>query len=175
MPATYGSTINNPLPLAKVSGDYDSTKAVSNIILLAASKVKNGGNIMKINIERLIGVVQEHFDNEQSYRLECKKKDWFMRTQKEKDAVNWHERNQHGASNEVSDICAILNISIDNLYAIARLARKWEKKHNWQYCFPAESHQEAILKYLTPAEPFSGPYINYINWNINHKAEKKAA
>lgn len=130
---------------------------------------------MKINIDRLIGVVQEHFDNEQSYILECKKKEWFRRTQTEKDAVNWHERNQHGTSNEVTDICAILNISTDKLYTMARLARKWEKKHNWELCFPAEPHKEAILRYLLPADPFAGPYINYVNWNINYKAEKKAA
>jgi hypothetical protein len=36
---------NNPLPLAKASGDYRH-RAVSKIILLAASKVKNGGIYM---------------------------------------------------------------------------------------------------------------------------------
>lgn len=129
---------------------------------------------MKINIERLIGVVQESFDNNQSYRLECQKKPYWRRTQAEKDSVAWHERNQHGSSNEVRDLCEILNIDINNLYTIARLARKWDQKRKWQKCFPAQDHEQQILKYFEKYEPFTGPYINYIQWNINKKAEKAA-
>jgi len=128
---------------------------------------------MKINLERLISAVQEHFDNEQSYRLECKKKDWWKRTQEEKNSVMWHERNLHGSSNEVSDLCAILNIDWQKLYTIARLARKWEQKHNWQYCFPAQEHEQRIIEYLAKSE-YPMTEKEYVHWNINRKAEKAA-
>lgn len=130
---------------------------------------------MKINIERLIGAVQEAFDNEQAYQLCFVTKKWYEMDETERAHANWCERNQHGSTNEMYDLCAILNIDSSKLYTIARLARKWEQKRKWELCFPAESHKEAIIKYLTLVDSFAGPYISYVNWNINHKAEKKAA
>jgi hypothetical protein len=130
---------------------------------------------MKINVERLIGAMQEHFDNVQSYTTECKKKDWWRRTQEERERVSWYERNEHGSSNEVTDICAILNIDINKLYQIARITRNWEKKRNWQFCFPISGHEEQILKYLEAHSPYEGPEIDYIHQKINEKGAKSKA
>lgn len=129
---------------------------------------------MKINLERLIDVVQKSFDNTSDYRLCFVAKKWYQMNEKEQVHANWCERNEYGSSNEVSDLCAILNIDCNRLYTIARLARKWEQKQNWLHCFPAAENEERILKYLE-----KDPYINYdIHWihnMINNKAKRKAA
>lgn len=133
---------------------------------------------MKINIERLIGAVQEHFDNEQSYILPFRKKKWWQMNDKEQAECNWHERNRHGSSNEVSDLCAILGMDMNRLYTIARLARKWEKKHNWEKCFPVQEHEKQIMEYLAKEDAsFPNTEIGYIHWKINKKQKdgRKAA
>lgn len=127
---------------------------------------------MKINIECLIGVIQAHFDNERDYRLECKKKDWYKRTEEEEENYIRHERNQHGSSNEVCDLCSILNIDIRKLYSIARAVLKWEKKHNWQRCFPYQNHERQIIKYLSKENEFPISEIEYLHRKINIAGEK---
>jgi HrpA-like RNA helicase len=129
---------------------------------------------MKINIERLIGAAQEAFDNEQAYRLCFVSKKWYQMNEKERAHANWCERNQHGSSNEIMDICAILNISVDKLYTIARLARKWEQKRNWEKCFPVQEHEQKILDYLTTDNKYPQTERECLHWNINRKAEKVA-
>jgi hypothetical protein len=129
---------------------------------------------MKINLEHLIGAVQEHFDNDRSYRLEGKKKDWWKRTQEEIDRVTWHERNLHGSSNEVYDLCAILNIDINKLYIIARLARKWEEKHNYEKCFPVDAISDKIMEYLESDKASQYWDKNWLNIKINNKVKKAA-
>ncbi|MGE4283870.1 MAG: hypothetical protein AB7G87_09140 [Clostridia bacterium] len=131
---------------------------------------------MKINIELLIGAVQEHFDNERSYRLECKKTDWWKRTIEERLNCMWHERNLHGSSNELNDLCTILTIDYCRLYTVARLARKWEQKRNWDKCFPAQAHEQQIVKYLSEVSKYPQTEVAYLHWKINEKAmEKKVA
>jgi hypothetical protein len=128
---------------------------------------------VKINIERLIGVVQESFDNEQSYRLECKKKSYWQRTQAEKDMVVWHERNCYNSVNAVGDLAAILSVESNKLYMLARIARKWEQKRKWQYCFPAQDNAKKIIEWLTAQGKSFGSNINYINWKINNGQYQK--
>ena len=129
---------------------------------------------MKINLERLIGAVQESFDNASSYRLCFVNKKWYQMDEKERAHANWCERNEHGSNNEVNDLCAILNIDCNRLYSIARLARRWEEKHNWGYCFPVQDHEEQILKYLAADDYGFAAEIDYINYKINNKAKKAA-
>jgi len=86
--------------------------------------------------------------------------------------VTWYERNEHGSQNAVNDLCAILNIDQNKLYMIARLARKWERKCKWQYCFPARQHEQKILEYLADVDRSFQNDINYIHWKINKKAIK---
>jgi hypothetical protein len=138
-------------------------------------KEENNADI-KINIGRLIGAVQEAFDNEQAYRLCFVAKKWYQMDEQEREHANWRERNEHGSNNEVSDLCEILGIDCSKLYAITRLVRKWEQKRSWERCFPAEENSQKILNYLSKDknDPFAGPHINYVNWDINNKAEKAA-
>lgn len=97
---------------------------------------------LEIKVEAIISAVQEHFDNENSYMTEFKKKEWWRRNQTEKDSATWHERNRQGSQYSVWHICNIFNLDIAKLYTIARMARKWEEKSDWQKCFPAEEHAE---------------------------------
>lgn len=129
---------------------------------------------MRINLERLIGAVQESFDNTSNYRLCFVAKKWYQMDEKEQAHANWCERNEHGSNNEVSDLCAILNMDCNKLYAIARLVRKWEQKHNWEKCFPAQEHEQKILEYLASDKEYPRTEREYIHWNINRKAEKAA-
>ncbi len=130
---------------------------------------------LEIKVEAIISAVQEHFDNENSYMTECKKKEWWRRNQPEKDSVTWHERNRKGSEYSVWHICNIFNIDMSKLYTIARMARKWEEKNDWQKCFPAEEHAEQIMKYIVKTDTFPNTEIGYINWKINEKNAKKVA
>jgi len=130
---------------------------------------------VKINMERLIGAVQEAFDNEQAYRLCFVTKKWYEMDEKERTHANWCERNQHGSSNEIYDLCGILGIDCNKLYTLARLARKWEQKRKWQYCFPAQDNAKKILKWLTqPETNYGSENLSWIHHRINNKAEKAA-
>jgi hypothetical protein len=133
---------------------------------------ENDNMSLNINVDRLIGVVQESFDNEASYRLECKKKPYWRRSLEEKENVMWHERNCHNSSSAVGDLAAILNIDGEKLNAIARLARKWEQKRKWQYCFPAQNNAKKIIEWLTAPDKSFTSEINYIHWKINKSGEK---
>lgn len=130
---------------------------------------------MNINVERLIGVAQEALDADRDYRLECRKKPQWKRTQEEERSVFYRERENHYTNNAVSDLCAILNIDWRKLYVIARLARKWEQKHDWQRCFPVQANEQKILDYLQKDDdkPWSWPNIQYIHWKINTGAYRK--
>jgi hypothetical protein len=115
---------------------------------------------VKINMERLIGAVQEAFDNEQAYRLCFVSKKWYE---------------MDGSSNEIYDLCGILGIDCNKLYTLARLARKWEQKRKWQYCFPAQSNAKKILEWLTqPETNYGSENLSWIHHRINIKAEKAA-
>jgi len=126
-------------------------------------------------MERLIGAVQEAFDNEKDYRLCFVAKKWYQMDEKERAHANWCERNEHGSNNEIYDLCAILGIDCNKLYTLARLARKWEQKRKWQYCFPAQDNAKKILGWLIqPETNYGGEELSWIHQRINNKAEKAA-
>lgn len=129
---------------------------------------------LKINIERLIGTVQEQFEREQSYSMACKKP-YYKWTPEEKETYIRCDRERYTGNNGISDLCAILNLDWKKLDTIARLARKWEQKRKWQYCFPAQEHAKQIMEYIVKKDPFSGTEIDYIHYKINKAAAKKAA
>jgi hypothetical protein len=133
---------------------------------------------LKINVDRLIWATRNHFETETDYHTTGKKlalKPYWKWTKEEGETYIRREREQSCRWDEISDICGILNIDYKKLYTIARLARKWEQKRKWQYCFPTQEQEQRILQYLlVKADPFTGPNINYIHWNINNKAEKAA-
>jgi hypothetical protein len=129
--------------------------------------------IMRINIEKLIGVAQEHFYDIESYAKKGKEKPYWKRTASETNDMTRLGTRQDASNQEVSDICAILSIDWRKLFTIARLSRKWEQKHNWEKCFPVQEHEKKIIEYLTHDE---NPRTEreYVHWNINRKAAKAA-
>jgi hypothetical protein len=129
---------------------------------------------LKINVDRLIGVAQEHFDNEETLNKKAKEKPWYKRSEAEQAYLKHYSTLQDAGNRQISNICEILGIDWQKLYTIARIARKWERKRKWQYCFPVEEHKQKIMEYFIAVDPFKGPNINYIHWNINKKAEKAA-
>jgi hypothetical protein len=129
---------------------------------------------VKINVERLIGAVQEHFQNVMALKMACKKPYWKW-TPEERDTYNRHERDERGSNNAVGDLAAILGTDWQRLFTIARLARKWEQKRNWQYCFPAQDNAKKIIEWLTATDKSFDSNINYIHYKINKAATKKAA
>jgi hypothetical protein len=136
---------------------------------------KNEGVLkMNINLERLIGAVQEQFEREQNYAMACKKP-YYKWTPEEKETYIRCDRERYTGNNGISDICTILNLNWKKLDTIARLARKWEQKHDWQKCFPVQEHEKQIMQYIIKSDPFAGSNIEYIHYKINKKAEKKAA
>jgi hypothetical protein len=61
------------------------------------------------------------------------------------------------------------------LETIARLARKWEQKRKWQYCFPAQGNAKKIMEWLTqPKTNYGSEKLSWIHQRINNKAEKAA-
>jgi hypothetical protein len=129
---------------------------------------------MNVDVNMLIGVVREAFDEVESYYKKAKNhQKWYSMSAHEK---TYYERNYQHAEDEISNLCRILRADISRLYTISRLARKWEKKRNWQLCFPAEELAGKILDYIAKDDDrhWSGPYVNYIHWNINQKARKEA-
>jgi hypothetical protein len=130
---------------------------------------------VKINVERLIDTVRNHFENVYALKMACKKPYWRW-TPEEKETYIRRERDEHGSGNSVSDLAAILGIDCQKLYTIARLARKWEQKRKWQYCFPGQDNAKKILEWLTTSVDCVESNIDYINYKINKKqSDKKAA
>lgn len=96
-----------------------------------------------VNVDALIDVIRNGFDDIALYHLHAK--EWNSMSDHEK---TWYERNaQHGCY-KINDFCDVLRVDCRKLQTIARLARKWEEKHNWQLCFPTEDHAEKILAYI---------------------------
>ena len=129
---------------------------------------------VKINVDRLIGAVREQFEREQSYAMACKKPYWKW-TPDEKETYTRCDRERYAGNNGISDLAAILGTDWQRLYTIARLARKWEQKRKWQYCFPAQDNAKKILEWLTALDKSFTSDINYIHWKINKSMEVKKA
>jgi hypothetical protein len=123
---------------------------------------------VKINVERLIGAVQEHFEHEQDYKMACKKPYWKW-TPEEKETYIRRDRDLQGSMRAINDLCVIIGIDCNKLYTIARLARKWEQKRKWQYCFPVRDCEKKIVEYLTDPDKSFDSNINYIHYKINKK------
>lgn len=130
---------------------------------------------IRINIDSLIWVVCNYFDNVETLSKEAKKKPYYKRSVSEQAFINNYSAICDAGSREISTICEILDIDWKRLYTIARFARKWEQKRNWKYCFPAQDNAKKIIEWLTAKdEPFDSN-INYINYKINQKAAKQVA
>jgi len=130
---------------------------------------------VKINVDSLIWAVRNHFDNVQNYAVESKKTLWYKRTAEQQMNIIRRERDERGSQNEVSNLASILGTDWQRLYTLARLARKWEQKRKWQYCFPAKDNAKKILEWLTAEVRSYAKEIDYINHKINQKAAKQKA
>jgi len=129
---------------------------------------------MKINLERLIGAVQEYFYDREQYAKESKKKPQWQRSAEEQKRVIYYFDCENAGWRVVYELYNILNLDSNKLIAIARLARKWEQKHNWEKCFPVQEHEQKILDYLTADNKYPRTEREYLHWYINRKAEKAA-
>jgi hypothetical protein len=103
---------------------------------------------MKINVERLISVVQEFFDNYESYEKYCKIP-YSKRDESWKSDYRYYERNYEVRNYCLSDLCEILNFDRTRLECIAKLVRRWESRHGWQKCFPIKEHGDKIISYIS--------------------------
>jgi hypothetical protein len=129
---------------------------------------------VKVNVERLLGMVQEAFDSTQDYKMACKKPSWKWTASEEKDYIR-HDREHTCHWNAVGDLTQIMGLDQKRLETIARLARKWEQKRKWQYCFPAQGNAKKIMEWLTqPKTNYGSEKLSWIHQRINNKAEKAA-
>ena len=124
---------------------------------------------MKMNLENLFYMVQEHFENTKDYhriRLEC----WenqnghlrkigctpqncllYVDHLESKYAYKFAKANERSERGEraISDFCDILSIDREKLYYIVRAIIKWHDKREWQVCFPfTDKNSTAILEYI---------------------------
>lgn len=98
---------------------------------------------VSIDLKYLIGVVQDAFYASEKFRKKAKKKEPWERTW-----IHHLSDQEDGNWGAVRDICRVMNLNIDRLVSIARLTRKWEIRHNWERCFPVDSHSKQILKFV---------------------------
>ena len=119
---------------------------------------------IKIDLESLFYMVDEHFRNTKEYhkiRLKCLEKQSRRRCFEEKilyveylesNDVHDFARTWERAKCEermIWDFCRILGINRERLYCIVRVIKKWYKKSNWERSFPfTEKESENIIKYL---------------------------
>ena len=95
---------------------------------------------MKVNLENLVYMVLEHFDDVKEY----------YRIKEGGDASSFtrvHERMQRG-ERAMWDFCNILGIDQQKLYNVTKGIRKWHEKRGWQVYFPFGRNSKAILEYL---------------------------
>ena len=102
---------------------------------------------VKINVEKLIDMVQEYFDEYGAYSNYCKVP-YSKHDEKWNSEYRYYERNFQVRDYCITDICVMLNVNRTRLECVARLARKWEAKHNWLRCFPVEDHAGKILNFI---------------------------
>lgn len=101
-----------------------------------------------VDLEHLIGVVQDAFyESEKFHKTAAKKQPW-QRTNDETRWLSHLSDREDGAWGTVRDVCRVMGIDQDRLISIARLIRKWEVRHSWQPCFPVDSHAEKIMKFI---------------------------
>lgn len=103
---------------------------------------------ISVNLEYLIGVVQDAFYSSEEYRKKAKEKQPWERTTDDKYWLRHLSDREDGEWDTIRDICYVMGINQDRLISIARLTRKWEIKHDWQWCFPVDSHAQKILAFI---------------------------
>jgi len=129
---------------------------------------------VKIDVDRLLWMVRNYFDTYQAYKMVCKKPSWRW-TQSEKETYIKRDREEYCGRNAIDEVAAILSLDSSKLFNMARIARKWEQKRNWQYSFPTNEASKIILEYLKKDNDslrFSS--IEYVHYQINRRAEKTA-
>ena len=124
---------------------------------------------MKINLENLFYMVQEHFEDTHNYhrvRLECwEKQNRQLRKigctpkncslyvdhldgNEARKFAKYYERSDCG-ERAISDFCNILGIDKQKLYHVVKGIIKWHDKREWQVCFPfTDKNNKTILEYI---------------------------
>lgn len=92
---------------------------------------------LEVNVDQLINRVKDHLNNIENYY---------------KDPGVYSERGEYFGRKFIEELAEIMNLDERRIYSIARASRKWEKRHNWNRCFPTEEHAEQIMKYLQKDE-----------------------
>ena len=103
---------------------------------------------ISINLEYLIGTVQDAFYTSEEYRKAAHAKQAWERSSDETRWLSHLSDREDGNWDTIRDICKVMGIDQDRLVSIGRLARKWEIKHDWQLCFPIDSHAEKIMAFI---------------------------
>lgn len=103
---------------------------------------------INIDVEYLIGVVQDAFYSSEEFQNKAKEKQPWDRTDNEKHWLQHLSDREDGSWSAIRDICQVMGFDQDRLISVARLTRRWEIKHDWQLCFPVDSHAEKILAFI---------------------------
>lgn len=109
---------------------------------------------ISVDLKYLIGVVQDAFYSSEEFRKKVQEKQPRERTM---DDIYWLRHlsdREDGDWNTVGKICQVMGLDRDRLISIARLTRKWEIKHDWQLCFPVDSHAQKILAFCFRKDGF---------------------
>lgn len=101
-----------------------------------------------VNLEYLIGVALDAFCSSEEFRKKVKEKPSYERANDEKYWLHHLSDREDGDWDTVRDICRVMGIDQDRLISIARLTRRWKIKHDWQLCFPVDSHAQKILQFI---------------------------
>lgn len=100
---------------------------------------------MKINLEILIGAVQEMDECTEVYYKSARSIDWYDRTEEERVRM---ERACHYSGMKLFDLCALIGVDQNKVYKLGRSARKYEKRNNWEKCFPANENYDKIMAFI---------------------------
>lgn len=97
-----------------------------------------------VDVESLIGMVQEQFYDVACYEKACKNPDGHE--------VDWLYRTQEVRGWVLADMCKTMGIDQVKLCSVARAVQKWEQVRNWSRCFPVNENAERIWNYIRAAE-----------------------
>lgn len=98
---------------------------------------------MKINLEYLLGAVNNCMDDFQNYRSNLNNKKSLSR-----EDLHDYYKNDYASSNQLYNLAKILGITQDKLIKITRLVNRWEAKNGYQKCFPIYKHETQLTKFL---------------------------
>jgi len=103
---------------------------------------------LKINVEYLIGLVQEMFDSTADVKI-ASIIPYYKRNEKQTQHYQYCYRQEEKCDAVVDELERVLKVDGKQLERIARSVRHWEEKRGWQYCFPSEDHYDKIIKYIS--------------------------